>query len=258
MDQRQSHKRHLRNYLLDRSFQLKYAGILFAVTASLSLVLGALLWSPSGKLVAQGQAAVSRGQQVVQLGQKVVEESKKVSRVVEMSIVKYPIYADNPELLAVFQSDSKAKAKLLAEQQAELEAQAQALSSQAAAMESGQRATLYTLFALLALLSLAVGFVGIVVTHKVAGPIFKMTRQLHDLRDGSLTVPSPLRKGDELMHFFEAFRETVTSLRERRERELALLDALAEEHGSGLGDEGRRAFDELRDELAAGLQETRG
>ena len=47
------HKRQFKNYLLDRGFQLKYAGLLFAVAGVLSVVLGFLLWRTSQALVVQ-------------------------------------------------------------------------------------------------------------------------------------------------------------------------------------------------------------
>src|SRR5690606_38470966 len=65
---------------------------------------------------------------------------------------------------------------------------------------------------------------GIVVTHKVAGPIFKMKRQLKALENGNFEVPSPLRKGDELKEFFDSFNDMVRALRKRQEDEIALLD----------------------------------
>jgi nitrogen fixation/metabolism regulation signal transduction histidine kinase len=219
-------QRKLRNFLLDKSFQLKYAGFLFGVTAVLSLVLGALLWRTSEEMVAQSREAVAQGQQVVELGQTVAAESKKVTSVVEMNIVKDPFYADNPELLATFKEDSQKKDSVLIEQQRALEQQAATLTAQSAKLETQSTTMLLTLFGMLTLLCIGVGLAGIVVTHKVAGPIFKMRRQIHDLADGSWNMPAPLRPGDELAEFFHEFENCVRSLREQRERELSILDAL--------------------------------
>ena len=49
-------------------------------------------------------------------------------------------------------------------------------------------------------------------------------KQLRDLRKGNYDVPAPLRKGDELVDFFEEFRRMVGELRRRQEEEIALLD----------------------------------
>ena len=42
-----------------------------------------------------------------------------------------------------------------------------------------------------------------------------------------------MRKGDELVDFFEVFREMVISLRKRQEQEIALLDAAIDTLESG-------------------------
>lgn len=221
---RRRHHRSVKNYLLDSHFQLKYAGLLFAVAASLSLVLGLLLWNTSEKLVAQSQQAVGSGQQAVSLAQQVAEESEKVSAVVRMNIVEDPTYKDNPELLAAFQSEQSEQDAALAAQQEALREHAGALTRQAEGIAEQQHRMLLALFVLLALLAVGVGLAGIVVTHKVAGPIFKMTRQMNELGEGHFRLPAPLRKGDELAHFFGAFETMVKKLREQRDKELSLLD----------------------------------
>jgi nitrogen fixation/metabolism regulation signal transduction histidine kinase len=244
---RPRHRRHLKNLLLDRHFQLKYAAYLVVAAALISSVLGVLLWRTSGALVAQSREAVGQGQQVVALGQKVTAESRKVSEVVRMTIVKDPVYSDSPELLETFKQDADAQDATIVAQQQALEAQAAALEKQSSDIESSQRTMLVTLYAVLAVLVVALGLVGIVVTHKVAGPIFKMTRQIRELGEGRWRVPDPLRKGDELGHFFVAWEDTVRKLRHRRESELEALDAaiaeLGHEHASP-------ALDRLRADLA--------
>src|SRR5688572_31806920 len=50
-------------------------------------------------VIDQSRRAVQQGEQVVARSREVVEESRKVSLVVQMNIVKDPIYSDNPALL---------------------------------------------------------------------------------------------------------------------------------------------------------------
>jgi len=69
-----------------------------------------------------------------------------------------------------------------------------------------------------------IGFAGIFVTHKVAGPIFKMKRQISDVGEGRLKIPGKLRKGDELVHFFDTFETMVRNLRQRQEVEIEKLE----------------------------------
>ena len=242
---RPRHKRHFRNYLLDRGYQLKYAGYLAGVAAVLSLGLGLLLWQTSKSLVAESREAVRQGEQMITLGQAVAKESRKVTAVVQMTMEK--TYGDDPELLELFKKDSAKEDAPLKAQRAALEGQSAQLEQRSARLATQQSAMLYTLIGVLTLLVLGVGCAGIVVTHKVAGPIFKMTKQLEELGEGHWEVPRPLRKGDELVSFFGSFRTMVQRLRDRREHEIELLDATLE----SVEEDGVRAeLKELRKEMA--------
>ncbi len=66
------HQRSVRNYLLDSRFQLKYAGYFVGITLVLSVLLGGLLWSAGGKVIAQSQETVEQGKLVVELGGQVL------------------------------------------------------------------------------------------------------------------------------------------------------------------------------------------
>jgi hypothetical protein len=57
---------------------------------------------------------------------------------------------------------------------------------------------------------------GIWITHKVAGPLYNMSRICGRVRDNKLS-PSlrALRKGDELQEFYSSFREMYEALRAR-------------------------------------------
>ena len=218
------HQRKLRNYLLDPHFQLKYAGLLVGITLVLSASLGLILWRTSYAVISQSKESVSVGEQVVERGRDLVKESKKVNAVVQMNIVRDPAYADNPGLLAAFQSDAKENDDKLNRQQTGLEDQERRLREQAGKLEEQHRSIGTALVVVLTLLVIGVGLAGIVVTHRVAGPIYKMKKQLRDLRRGNYDVPAPLRKGDELVEFFEEFRKMVVELRRRQEEEITLLD----------------------------------
>ena len=190
------HRRHIRNYLLDRSYQLKHAGYLVGVAAILSIGLGILLWQTSQTLVEESRAAVKQGQQVVAIGQDLAKESRKVTAVVQMTMEK--AYGDDPELMEIFKKDSAKQQAPLAERQKELEGQAASLGQRSAQLEKQQGIMLLTLIVVLSVLVIGIGLAGIVITHKVAGPIFKMTRQIRELGEGNWRIPAPLRKGDEL------------------------------------------------------------
>jgi nitrogen fixation/metabolism regulation signal transduction histidine kinase len=218
------HQRRLKNYLLDTHFQFKYSGYLMLIAVVLSLGLGAMLWRTSNKVIDQSWKAVKQGEEVVARGKEVVAESQKVSAVVQMNIVKDPVYSDSPALLDAFKADAAQQDLRLKTQQAQLQRQAAELKQQAAELSVQQRNMLLTLCGALLLLVVLIGFAGIIVTHRVAGPIYKMKTNLKAVADGHLRVPTPLRKGDELVEFFETFRAMVIALRERQEAEIGKLD----------------------------------
>lgn len=77
-------------------------------------------------------------------------------------------------------------------------------------------------------LALALGFTGIIVTHRLVGPAYRMTQLLDQVRHGQLKLAGKLRKHDELQNVFEAFQRMVTSLRTARELDVQQLDQALE------------------------------
>jgi hypothetical protein len=73
-------------------------------------------------------------------------------------------------------------------------------------------------------LVLSIGAVGILITHKVAGPLYKISSFFARVRDNRLgAVPEGLRKGDELQDFYSGFREMHQSIRERVEDDVRMI-----------------------------------
>lgn len=211
-------QRRLRNFLLDRHFQLKYSGYLVGVTLFLSVSLGILLWRTGQELIVQSRSSVQLGETVVEAGRNLLVESEKVNAVVRMSIVE--TYADDPALLEVFQGEANKRDGMLERSQKQLEENSTSLKAQSQMIERQ-----YLLFSIvivfaLMLLVLGVGLAGVVVTHKVAGPVFKMKRLLGELAKGHFRVVARLRKGDELQHFFDAFNAAAEQLSRRQEDEI--------------------------------------
>jgi methyl-accepting chemotaxis protein len=218
------HQRKLRNLLLDRHFQLKYSAYFLGLALFLSASLGVLLWRVSVELIAQSRESVALGEDIVQRGQALLLESKKVSDVVKMNIVD--AYADDPALLEVFQGEANRHDALLENGQTQLQGNTQSLRKQSDTIAREHRFFTIVLISALVVLFVAVGLGGIVVTHRIAGPIFKMKRLLRDLGEGYLRMPTPLRKGDDLQDFFEEFARTVDRLRERKTGELDQLNRI--------------------------------
>ena len=66
----------------------------------------------------------------------------------------------------------------------------------------------------------------IVMTHKVAGPIWRMSQCFEAIIAGRLPVVGALRKGDQLKDLFAVLSTTMESLRARSQRDLEIADAL--------------------------------
>jgi nitrogen fixation/metabolism regulation signal transduction histidine kinase len=106
----------------------------------------------------------------------------------------------------------------------------------------------------IAVMVLALGLTGIIVTHKLVGPAFKMKRLLRDVRDGHLRVDGRLRRGDELQDLFIAFEEMVNSLRAAQEQEVEQLDAaIARAREAGTPDTALLQVEEVRDRMRKAL-----
>jgi nitrogen fixation/metabolism regulation signal transduction histidine kinase len=163
------------------------------------------------------------------------------------------MYGDNPELLDEFKAENAKEDKKALNQQIALEAKARDLTAHSAQMEKDQHAIMLTLLTVLTLLVVGIGLMGIVVTHKVAGPIFKMKRQFDDLADGHWNMPAPLRPGDELIDFFERFASTVSELRDQRQQEIDMLDSALALLDGDANDEVRGKLDGLRREMNKAL-----
>jgi nitrogen fixation/metabolism regulation signal transduction histidine kinase len=246
-------QRSIRNYLLDPGFQLKYTGYLVFIAVVLSVALGLLLWRTSDAVLAQSRTSVAQGMETVRRGQELVKTSQDLSRVVQMSIAEK--YADEPDTAALFNKGADEKAREMAAEQQRLEAESARLSQQAADVEHHQQTIMLTLVLALSLLVVFIGCAGIVITHKIAGPIFKMKRQMRDLGAGHLKMPGGLRKGDELVDFFATFEDTVRSLRTRQESEIRKLDAaIAEVEAAAASSAALKSLRALRDDMQAELE----
>ena len=81
---------------------------------------------------------------------------------------------------------------------------------------ANDRIVLFGIIGFGVLLVLSIFASGIWITHKVAGPLYNMSRICARVRDNKLS-PSlrQLRKGDELQEFYSSFREMYEALRTR-------------------------------------------
>lgn len=170
-------KRKLRNYLLDRRFQLKYTSMVVLVTVSVASGLGYVAYR------------FSKGQ----------------TEALTAHIAAQPDLDD--------------------ETAADLERFAQ----------QEDRKIRNAIILGVLLLTLALAMTGILVTHRVVGPAYRMRRLFEGVGEGKLTVTTGIRKGDELQDLYRSFADMVESLRDQRSEEIARLeDTLAKMEAAGV------------------------
>jgi methyl-accepting chemotaxis protein len=92
-----------------------------------------------------------------------------------------------------------------------------------ALVERTDRDLRWALLGITALMALALGVLGVLITHRVAGPVLVLGRYLQAFAAGRYPRVRALRRGDELQRLFGTFAAGVEAL---RARELAHADLL--------------------------------
>ena len=95
---------------------------------------------------------------------------------------------------------------------------------------------LYILIGTGVLLALGLAVYGIKMTHRVAGPLFKISLYLHKMREGRFDKVWNLRKGDQLVEFYDHFKLAhagVVKLEQDDIEQIKTVIAAAKEGGCG-------------------------
>jgi hypothetical protein len=93
-------------------------------------------------------------------------------------------------------------------------------------LEHGRTRILYVLFAAGVLLVLGLAVYGIKMTHKVAGPLYKITLYMGKMREGRYDKVYNLRKGDQLVDFYEHFRHAHEGVVDLEKADIARLKSM--------------------------------
>ncbi len=189
-------RRQLRNYLLDRRFQLKYTSMVIAVTLVVASILGALAY----------------------------HESKGQTEALQIQLATQPDL--DPVVAAGLDAFGRAR----------------------------DREILMSIILGIGVLTVALGLTGIVITHKLVGPAYKIRMLLSSIAKGPLRVDGALRRGDELKDVFAAFNDMVHQLRTRREQDLERVERALSSAKAQNSSELVETLGALRDRLRAELE----
>jgi hypothetical protein len=104
-------------------------------------------------------------------------------------------------------------------------------------LERGRMHILYVLIATGIALMIGLAIYGIKMTHRVAGPLFKVSLYLAKMRDGRFDKVYNLRKGDQLVDFYEHFKHAHAGMVKLEREDIEQLHAVvAAATAAGLGD----------------------
>jgi methyl-accepting chemotaxis protein len=110
----------------------------------------------------------------------------------------------------------------------------ESLGPESQATLQGTETTVLVLSAFMALvMALVLSLVGLLVSHRVAGPMRVLRGQLRQLAEGRFPRWRPLRSHDELRDVFAEFHATVDTLRRREHEELAAVESVLATGGGG-------------------------
>jgi hypothetical protein len=89
----------------------------------------------------------------------------------------------------------------------------------------------------------------LLMTHKVAGPLYKVSRYFDSMSEGRLGKVTALRRGDMLMDFYDTFKRSHDAVRDRHRRHNEVVGAFllaCEDAQVGTGGEVGHMLEELR------------
>ncbi len=201
-------QRSFKRYLLNPKFQLKYTAYLVIVVLTVMAALGVVIFNIANASADHAQFAAVQAE-------KALKESQTTSKVLRTTA------ANEPALLALLGEDLDAQDKEYEKNLAEV----QRRKTQVA--ESRQN-LFYLLVGGGTVLLVLLVVMGIFITHRIVGPVFKMKRLLRQVATGKVVVKERLRKGDELSDLFETFLQMSLSLKVLQLDRIATLDAAIE------------------------------
>ena len=121
-------------------------------------------------------------------------------------------------------------------------------------LESDDQALIYKMAAVGLGLVIILSAYLVIMTHKVAGPLFKVSMYFDQMADGRIGKVTPLRQGDMLQDFYGDFKDMHEALRTRSLADVAAMEhaltALRDASDAGTGAKLDSALDALSQHIA--------
>jgi hypothetical protein len=258
------YKRSWKNLLINKRYQLRFTLFMAGLAALLMTLLGWWVTRVAGEATSVARSR-QRGRVCPSLPEEVAvkpapaptpdaappdepddPDSPRHRVVMEPSTIKIEEGAAPPTPPPVAKLTEAEKAKIHAER----EACERDITRQIAKIDANNRLILYVMVGSGVLLTFGLALFGIKMTHKVAGPLHKVTLYLGKMRDGRYDKVYDLRKGDQLVEFYEHFKHAHAGVIAMEhadiERIKAALDALAADGVLERSADAKAAADGLR------------
>jgi nitrogen fixation/metabolism regulation signal transduction histidine kinase len=236
-------RRNKKSYLLDPRFQLKWTSYLVIVVVLVMTALGVIIARTAARASDTAEVAVKQAE-------KAYEESKANNVITRQSVQLAA--ADNPTLLSVM-DDSLADVDKQSEKNL-----AEVRASQAGILRDRRNLQMLLIGSGVALVILLIAM-GIVITHRIVGPVHKMKRLLRRVSTGRLAIEERLRRGDELEDLFDTFLQMTYSLKAMQQARLTTLDgAIKRAESTHTSEEVLDDLRALRAQMVLGLEPRRG
>jgi methyl-accepting chemotaxis protein len=201
-------QRSFRRYLLNPRFQLKYTAYLVIVVLAVMAALGVVIFQVANASAGHAQFAAEQAE-------KALKESQTTAKVLRTAA------AGEPALLALLGEDLDAQDKEYEKNLAEVQ-------RRKGEVEASRQHLVYLLVGGGTVLLILLVVMGIFITHRIVGPVFKMKRLLRQVATGKVVIKERLRKGDELSDLFETFLQMSLSLKVLQLDRIATLDSAIE------------------------------
>ena len=252
----QKNKRRLKNYLIDRDYQLRYTMYSVVIAAVLCGGLGALvIWQTreaTSLYLSQRKTATSTFKNQRQETTKLINKIRKAgnwdveqllataTKMVDIQLqskdalvrevakkVKLKLDQDDRQRVSRRKKETQRLARF--RQQADRALVAQRIEHDKIAVNQRKAKELILIIAIVVfgIIFLVILFLFfIVITHKVAGPLYKMGRYIDDVREGRLHTVYNLRKGDQLAGFYNRFKLMHEALKEREQADIKAMESV--------------------------------
>jgi hypothetical protein len=242
--QDKGYKRSWKNLLLNKRYQLRFTLFMVGLSTVLMCLLGWWVMAVAGRATTvainnvlgeevckdPALAQAQPGEEPVADDADVIAQPPEPAPAAEPASGKSKVTIEESEMQILDTPAQPKKAEAPAEDMSSLRAKYDECkdhqAAQIAKLESRKHLIFWVLIAVGSMLVIGLLFYGIKMTHRVAGPLHKVSLYMAKLKDGKYDAVYNLRKGDHLVDFYAHFKAAHAGMKKWQEEDVARLKAL--------------------------------